>query len=132
MAKFGAVLVASLLLAGCRSMADVQPGDGQVATITGRSYDDVWAAAMRVADVHFVIHEQDKAAGVIKAEREQHFMETTGDWVGIFITPPREGSPSYRVEVVKRKKMAAQLTGQDWEKKILRDLQDTLAGRPLK
>ena len=125
-------LTLALALAACRSMSDVQPGDGQVATITGRSYEDVWTAAMRVADVHFRIHEQDKAAGVIKAEREQHFMETAGDWVGIYITPPREGSPTYRVEVVKRKKLATQLTGQDWEKKILRDLQDTLAGRPLR
>jgi hypothetical protein len=132
MAKLGAVLIASLLLAGCRSMADVKPGDGQVAMITGHGYDQVWAAALRVADVHFAIHEQDKAAGVIRAEREQPFMETAGDGVGIFITPPREGSPTYRVEVVKRKKIAGQLTGQDWETKVLRDLQDTLAGRPLK
>jgi hypothetical protein len=132
MAKLGAVLIALLLLAGCRSMSDVKPGDGQVATITGKSYDEVWAAALRVSGEHFEIREQDKAAGAIRAEREQHFMETAGDWVGVFITPPREGSPTYNVEVVHRKKNAMQLTGQDWEKKVLRDIQDDLAGRPKK
>ena len=41
-------VVALVVLAGCASVKDLQPGKGASETFTGRGYDDVWAAAIRV------------------------------------------------------------------------------------
>lgn len=76
-----------ILLLGCQSMSDVQPGDGRKTTITGRSYEQIWQAAVKVADVHFEIREQDQTRGVILAERTIGAWGY-GAWVGIYITPP--------------------------------------------
>jgi hypothetical protein len=124
-------LFALLALAGCQSMADVTPGDGKAATITGKTYDQVWAASVKVADEHFEIWKQDKAAGTITAERTVT-MWGWGSWVGIYITPAASGAPNYRVEVVSRKKQKGNLGEQGWEGKTLRDIQDVLDGRPMR
>lgn len=126
-----AVTVAVLLLAGCQSMSDVKPGDGRKATIIGKSYDAVWAAAEKVADEHFEIRERDKARGVISGERTVS-MFGWGAWVGIYITPPAAGADNYTVEVVSRKKLSGNVGEQGWEKKVLRDVQDVVDGRPMR
>jgi hypothetical protein len=126
-----APLLALLALAACQSMSDVKPGGGKVATITGKSYEEVWAAAVKVADEHFEIREQNQAAGFIKAERTFTYMGW-GAWVGIYIVPSTPGSTSYRVEVVGLRKAAVNLAEQGWEGKTLRDIQDVLAGRPMR
>ncbi len=125
------LFLACLLLAGCQSMADVQPGDGRTLTITGREYAAVWQAAVRVADEHFEIREQDQARGVILAERTIAAWGY-GAWVGIYITPPAAGATAYTVEVVSRKKLMTNVTEQGWEKKVLRDLLDVLDGKPIR
>ncbi len=129
------MLALAALLAACQSLADVQPGRGRTATITGQSYDDIWAAALRVVGEHFEIAEQDKARGVIRAERTTHwrgpFLEY-GNWVGIYITPPAAGAERYTVEVVNKKKLRTSKVEQRWNRKVLRDLQDVLAGRPMR
>ncbi len=50
-------------------MADVTPGDGRKVLFGGHGYDAIWAAAVRVANEHFDIREQNEARGVIRAER---------------------------------------------------------------
>jgi hypothetical protein len=45
----------------------VTPGNGKKAAITERTYDEVWRAALKVADEHFEVREQDPARGVILA-----------------------------------------------------------------
>jgi hypothetical protein len=127
-----AVASMALILTACATMDDVKPGTGRSLEIRGHSYDEIWRAVLRVADEHFEILERDQARGVIRAERTLHFMGEGGDWVGIFITPSTPGADVYVVEVVKRKKLRTQLTGQDWEQKVLRDLQDVLAARPMR
>jgi hypothetical protein len=112
-------------------MSDVKPGDGRKATITGHSYDDIWRAALKVADEHFEIREQDQAHGVIKAERTTTAFGW-GAWVGLYITLSAPGAERYVVEVVSRKKATGNLSEQGWESKVLRDLQDVLAGRPMR
>jgi len=112
-------------------MSDVQPGDGRRLTITGREYDAIWQAAIKVADEHFEIREQDKGRGAITAERTMTAWGA-GAWVGIYITPTTAGAATYTVEVVSRKKLMTNLTEQGWEKKVLRDLQDALDGRPMR
>jgi len=54
------LVVVTVALAACQTMSDVKPGDGRKATITGKSYDQIWDAAHRVSDEHLQIHEQDK------------------------------------------------------------------------
>lgn len=127
----GLVSMALLALAGCRSMSDVKPGDGKAATITGETYEQIWAAAVKVADEHFEIREQDQATGVIKAERT-FTHGGWGAWVGIYVVPATAGAPSYRVEVVSRKKATGNIGEQGWEGKTLRDIQDVLDGRPMR
>jgi hypothetical protein len=129
----GVLLILFLLfLAACASIEDVKQGTGKSLTIKGRSYDEVWQAAHRVAVEHFEILEQDQARGIIRGERQFHFMGEGGDWVGIFITPPAPGTEAYLVEGVKRRKLRTQVSGQDWEKKVLRDLRDVLDGKPMR
>lgn len=108
-------------LVACQSMSDVKPGDGRKAAITGKSYDEIWAAALTVADEHFEIREQDKARGVILAERTWSAW-SSGAYVGIYITPPAPAATTYTVEVVRRKKVVTQVGGQPWEYKVLRDI----------
>ena len=128
------IVVTTVLLTatGCASMDDVQRGTGRSVEIQNRSYEEIWRAALRVADAHFTILEQDQQRGIIHAERTMHFMGEWGDWVGIFITPSHPGAGRYVVEVVKRKKLRTQVSGQDWERKIPRDLLDVLDGRPMR
>ena len=119
-----ALAIASTLLfalAACQSMSDVEPGDGRKATITGKSYDQIWDAADKVADEHLQIHEQDKSRGIIVGERPISF-GSYGAWVGTYITPPTPGAPAYTVEVVRRKRMTTNVGEQDWEYKMLRDI----------
>jgi len=88
---FLAVLIA---MAGCATMADVRPGHGRITEISGFTYEQVWAAALRVAATHFKVREADEAKGVIRAERDVDVW-SWGEWVGIFITPRAAGASSY-------------------------------------
>lgn len=124
-------LVALVMVAGCAGVGEVQPGSGASETFTGRTYDDVWAAAIRVASEHFALKESDKPRGIIRAERTVQ-LTSLGEYVSIFITPSTPGSGSYRVEVVRRKKLPTPLGGENWETKVLREMRDVLAGRPLR
>jgi hypothetical protein len=143
-----ALLLAALLgLSACaHSLADVKPGIGLTATIRGKEYDDIWAAAIRVADEHFELLERDRSAGIIKAERTATAFGG-GAWIGIYVTPPIDGAASYDVEVVSLNKVwragdaeaASRPVNpnrargeQNWQQKVLRDLFDVLAGRPLR
>ena len=129
--RLALAVILAITLTACQSMSDVKPGDGKVATNAGQSYDQVWAAAVKVADEHFEIRTQDKAAGTITAERTVTVWGW-GSWVGIYITPPASGAASYRVEVVSRKKQMGNLSEQGWEGKTLRDIEDVVAGRPMR
>ena len=37
-------------LTACQSLSDVKPGDGRKETFRGYTYDQVWSAAVKVAD----------------------------------------------------------------------------------
>lgn len=126
-----AAMAAVVLLTSCATMSDVKPGDGYRVTITGHSYDEIWKAAIRVAEEHFDIRESDQSRGVIKAERDVSFT-SWGEFVGIFITPATADAVAYTVEVVNRRKSRGQITGQGWEHKVIRDIQDVLESRPMR
>jgi hypothetical protein len=122
------VALVMLVFAGCQSLSDVKPGDGKKLTIEQRSYDEIWRAALRVTQEHFEIREQDRSRGTILAERTRTFMEAPS-WIGVYITPSVSGASSYTVEVVRRKWMTTNVNVQDWERKVLRDLEDVRCGR---
>jgi hypothetical protein len=127
------VLVAALaagLVAGCQTMSDVRPGEGRKEVIQGHSYAQVWDAAEKVARTHFGIKEQDKAKGTILAERPVSVW-SYGALVGIYITPPGGSASAYTVEVVSRRRVASDIGVYEWEPKVLGDMRDTLAGRPI-
>src|SRR6266849_5721869 len=120
------LVLACLLLAACATtMADVQPGDGHAIMIEGRTYGDIWNAAMKVANEHFEVRESDTVLGIIRAERT-FSVWSSGELGGIFITPATEGATRYRVEVVNRRKSKGQISGQGWEHKVTRDIEDVL------
>ena len=97
-------------------MSDVKPGDVRKATITGKTYDQVWTAAETVADEHFEVRERDKATGVIKAERTMSAF-SKGEYIGIYIVP-LAAAATHTVEVVRRKKSTyGDLGERDWEYK---------------
>ena len=127
------LLVLSLLLpfAGCASMDSVKPGSGRTWEARGRSYEEIWRAAIQVMNEHADIVRQDQAQGIIIADRPYHFMGDNG-WFGIFITPTSQASEKYRVEAVYRTRLYGQIPMQSWEQKLLRDIADTLEGRPLR
>jgi hypothetical protein len=125
------VAIVATVLAGCSTLADLKPGRGYSATVKGRTYDEIWNAAIRVADEHFEVRERNRESGVIRAERGMAW-DSWGEYVGIFVRPPHEGEPLYTVEVVNRKKASGQISGQGWEHKVMRDIFDVLEGRPLR
>ena len=124
LAVAGAAVLTALV--GCTSLGDVHPGEGKKATFRGYSYDEIWSAAYRVAEEHFEIREMDKTRGVIRAERTFHYMQGRGNWIGIYITPPRAGAPAYQVETVAIGKARVEILGQAWESKVLRHMRFAL------
>jgi hypothetical protein len=117
----GAIIALGLLLAACQSMSDVKQGDGRKATIAGKAYEQIWDAAYQVSDEHFEIREQNKAQGVILAERTWKPYQP-GAWMGIYITSVGPGQDAYAVEVVQRNKNLGTIGATDWEYKVLRDI----------
>jgi hypothetical protein len=116
------VLIALVVLAACQSLADVTPGAGRRATIEGHTYDQVWSAAMKAASEHFRVVEQVKQDGIIRAEQSG----IGGGWIGIYLTGT--AASGFTVEVVKKVRFVG--SWQDWEQRVLREIQDTLAKQP--
>lgn len=114
------------LVAGCATVPRVEPGGGSQLTVEGRSYDEVWFAALEVVARHLRIAPgTDKTRGTIRAER-------TGGWlpgsetVGVFVQPANVPSARYVVEVVSRRSGAFPVALRNWEPVLLRDLKQAL------
>ena len=157
------MLVVSLLAASCCNLSgwalsDVKPGAAEShswtivlggaarldrkVTITGHSYDEIWNAAILVAQEHFAIREQDRARGVIRAERTEiswghpctldfYWSSGGGAWVGIFIVPAATVADLYVVEVVSLPMHVGDPILQNWTEKVPRDMQRVLDGQPI-
>lgn len=101
-------------LAGCATTDSLQPGaGGSTFEVRGKSYDEVWKAAVTVAGRSLTIVESNKAAGILKAEKGVG-LTSWGEVVGIYVRPAKNGAPVYTVEVQSLKRSKAQVTGQDW------------------
>jgi uncharacterized lipoprotein len=113
------VLAAFAVMAGCATTDTPQPGTGGSSfEVRGRSYDDIWKAAVRTVSRNLTIVESNQSTGVIRAESRAGLV-TWGEVVGVFIQPPRPGEKSYRVEVQSLKRSRVQITGQDWTASVI-------------
>jgi hypothetical protein len=117
-------------VAGCQTRSDVRPGEGRKEVIEGHTYAQVWDASDKVARTHFGVKEHDRATGTIIAERPVSVW-SYGAWIGIYVTPPQGTGRSFTVEVVSRSRVTSDIGVYDWETKVLGDVKDTLAGRPI-
>ena len=109
------ILTACLLFfTSCATIDTLEPGKGGTTfEVRGKSYDEIWRAAVITASRSLTIVESSKEAGTLKAEKGAG-LATWGEVVGIFIRPTTEAAKLYSVEVLSLKRSQAQITGQDW------------------
>jgi hypothetical protein len=114
------------LITGCASVTRVESGAGSQLTVDGRTYDEVWRAAVNVVSHHLSVSAgTSKDRGEIQAEGGGSRF-SPGQMVGVFIKPANTPSARYNVEVVSRKRAPVPLPGKDWEKTIIEDLKTEL------
>jgi hypothetical protein len=120
------VLVCLSLIAGCVSVARVEPGAGSELPVDGRTYDEVWRAAVNVVSRSLSISVgTSKERGEIQAEGGGGRF-SPGEMVGVFIKPANTPSGRYVVEVVSRKRASVPLIGPNSEKTIIEGLKTEL------
>ena len=106
--------LAMLVLTACATTDSLQPGTGgSTFEVRGKTYDDIWKAVITVAGRSLTIVENDKSAGILKAEKGVG-LTTWGEVVGIYVRPASSAAAVYTVEVQSLKRSRAQITGQDW------------------
>lgn len=104
----------ALFISGCATINTLQPGSGgSTFEVRGKSYDEIWKAAVITASRSLTVVESNKEGGTIKAEKGAG-ITTWGEVVGIFIRPTSNDAPIYTVEVQSLKRSTVQITGQDW------------------
>ncbi len=114
MKNFLSALISAFVVVGCATSDSLGKGrGGSTFEVRAKSYDEVWKAAVRTASRSLTIVESNKEDGVLKAEKGAG-MATWGEVVGIFITPSKNESTTYTVEIQSLKRATGQLTGQDW------------------
>ncbi len=108
------ILAVMVLFGGCATKDSLIPGTGgSTFEIRGKNYNDIWKAAIKVVSSSLTITEINKDTGVIKAEKGAG-ITTSGELVGIFITPTIKDAKVYTIEVQSLKRSTLQITGQDW------------------
>src|SRR5262249_14848358 len=99
------------VIAGCAAVTRVEPGSGSQLLVEGRTYDEVWRAAISVVGHNLSIGAgTNKERGEIRAEGGASRF-SPGEAVGVFIRPANTRSEQYTVEVVSRKRGSVPLTG---------------------
>jgi hypothetical protein len=120
------VVVGLSLIAGCATASRVEPGPGSQLEVQGRTYDEVWHAAVKVVSHHLLI-----VAGTSKERGEIQAAGGGGRFlpdqvVGVFIKPAGTPSDRYAVEVVSGKRKANPLPAKNWEQTIIDGLKTEL------
>src|SRR6266545_380443 len=102
-------LVCLSVITGCATVTRVESGSGSQLAVEGRTYDQVWQAAVKVVSRHLSISiGTDKGRGEIRAEGGGGRF-SPGEVVGVFIKPANTPSDRYVVEVVSRKRVSVAL-----------------------
>jgi hypothetical protein len=114
-----AALAGGALVSGCATIDTPQPGQGGATfEVRGKTYDEVWRAAVLATQRSLTIVQSDKPTGTIRAEKGAGFA-TWGEVVGVFIRPTTAGAAVYTVEVQSYKRSRVQITGQDWTQTVV-------------
>ena len=115
------------MLAGCATATRVEPGSGSQLEVQGRTYDQVWRAAVKVVGHYLQIGPgTSKERGEIQAEGSGgRFLPD--QLVGVFIKPAGTPSDRYAVEVVSGKRKAGPIPAKNWEQTIIDGLKTELA-----
>src|SRR5215470_15864114 len=105
-------------ITGCAAVNRVEPGSGSRLDVEGRTYDEVWRAAVKVVGQRLSISAgTNKQRGEIQAEGGgSRFLP--GQVVGVFIKPANTPSDHYVVEVVSHTRGSVPLTGRNWEQTV--------------
>jgi hypothetical protein len=111
--------------AGCATTDTLEPGSGTTFEVRGRTYDQIWKAAVATASRQLTIVEQNRDTGTIKAESRVG-LTTWGEVVGVFIRPAKPGAKLYTVEVQSQKRAKVQFTGQDWTQTMVSGIKSEL------
>jgi hypothetical protein len=123
------LLTAAMALAataGCATVESIQPGaGGSTFEVRGKTYDQVWKAAVVAVSRSLTIVDSDKASGRIRAEKGAG-MATWGEVAGVFIRPAAQDAAAYTVEVQSLKRYTIQITGQDWRATIIANIKAEL------
>jgi hypothetical protein len=106
-------------LAGCATTDSAKPvaGDSKF-EVRGKSYDDVWKAAVDTASRDMTILQSSKDAGTLAATT-QSGMFTWGEMVGVVIRPVGNGADVYTVEAKSLSRSTLQTMGKDWTAAVL-------------
>lgn len=110
------------ILTACATVESLRPGTGSVLTIQGKSFEQIWKAAVKATNKNLTIVYNNKQRGEIRAEAAAK-LASWGEVVGVFVSPTTPNAPKYTVEVVSQKRSKIQLTGQNWERSILASIQ---------
>jgi hypothetical protein len=120
------LLAGLALVGGCATVPRLEPGTGAQLSVEGRSYDQVWFAALDVVARHLRISVgTNKQLGTIRAERSGGWLPGS-EAVGVFVRPPNAPSDRYVVEVVSRRSGIFPFAIRNWEPVILEDLKKSL------
>jgi formylmethanofuran:tetrahydromethanopterin formyltransferase len=125
------ILMAALLsglAVACTTTDSLQLGNGkgQSFLVSGRTYEQIWAAANEAMSTDMTVVERHKPSGVIKSRVVNG---TPGKVVGFFIQPTEEHAPSYTVTIVSRKPLQTDFVDRDWEPSVWEDFKKALARR---
>lgn len=114
------------LICACATIGSLQPGSGgSTFEVRGKSYEEIWKASVRAMSSNLTIVESDKASGSIKSEARAG-MATWGEVVGLFIRPTTATADTYTVEVLSKKRVQTQITGQNWEPSVIANIKAEL------
>jgi hypothetical protein len=119
------VLLLSLFLAACVSTDSLQSnGDfGDKYLVTGKSYDQIWRAAMVAMSTDMNIVESHKPSGIIKSKVVNG---TAGKVVGFFIQPTDENAPQYKINIVSKKPFQSTDFDKDGEPSVWEDFKKAI------
>jgi hypothetical protein len=121
--RLGGLLVV-FALAACVSPDRLQlsDGGGKSFTVRGKSYEQVWRAAMVAMGNDMQIVESHKPSGVIKSRVGA---APTGKVVAFFIQPTTPAA-EYTVTIVSRKFLHTDFVDRDWEPSVVEDFRAAL------
>lgn len=115
-----------VLVSGCATVGDLQPGaGGSTFEVRGKSYDNIWKASVHAMSRNLTIVASDKSSGIIKSEARSG-IATWREVVGLFIRPTTPTADTYTVEVLSKRPMQTPITGQNWEPSVIANIKAEL------